>query len=83
MYVCPACNGLQKVIKNCSDCEEHLTDEGKLVDYLDEYSPYLDDEGLKLVDGDPESTEDHVCVHLLRCPKCGTETHVKVSEQSS
>jgi len=81
MYVCPSCNGLQKVIQKCSDCEGDLTDEGKLVDYLDDYSPYLDDEGLKLVDGDPQSTEDHICVHLMRCQKCGTETHIKVSEE--
>ncbi|MEQ6389126.1 hypothetical protein RZN22_07325 [Bacillaceae bacterium S4-13-58] len=52
-----------------------------MVDFLDNYSPYLEDEGLKLVDGVEDSSKSHLCVHLVQCHNCGLEENVKIEEQ--
>jgi hypothetical protein len=81
MYVCPACNGLKTVEKSCEVCNGMMHDVGRVVDYLDDYSPYLEDEGLKLVDGVVESKASHLCVHVLHCPSCDSESKISIQEQ--
>lgn len=43
-----------------------MVDKGPLVNYLDNYSPYLVDEVTHLVDG---VTGDK-CLHIYQCPAC-------------
>ncbi|MYL32386.1 hypothetical protein GLW08_06390 [Pontibacillus yanchengensis] len=80
MFVCPLCNGLQTIVVHCPACNWEMKEQGRVVDYLDDYSPYLDDEGLKLVDGDQNSSEEHECVHLYQCTKCDRDRHVSINE---
>lgn len=81
MFICPACNGFEVLSFSCPECEGEMTDRGRLVDYLDEYSPYLDDEGLKLVDGLKHSTDEHTCLHVLYCSQCETTSEYAIQEE--
>lgn len=81
MYVCPLCNGLKTFETNCPSCSNEMQDKGRVVDYLDDYSPYLEDEGLKAVDGVKDSRESHLCIHLTHCENCGFVENIKVEEQ--
>lgn len=73
MHVCPLCNGLQQASISCSNCGKILTDAGKLTDYLDDYSAYMDIDIMKLFDGVEQSLEVHQCVHLFYCSHCQQE----------
>ena len=64
--ICPLCNGLYEVEYNCTDCNATMVDKGPMVNYMDEYSPYLLDDVTHLVDG----VKRDECVHLYQCPKC-------------
>ncbi|HBC92009.1 MAG TPA: hypothetical protein DCZ10_03670 [Pelotomaculum sp.] len=67
MVVCPVCNSLIAVKKDCPNCGRQMIDAGKIQDYYDDYSPYLAQDiyqdGYDCVDG------AH-CVHLFACPNC-------------
>lgn len=71
---------MQQVVVRCKTCSTEMEDKGRSVDYLDDYSPYLDDEGLKLVDGDTDSSEEHECVHLFYCRTCQDHMDYPISE---
>lgn len=61
----------------CSTCAAEMIDTGKVVDYLDNYSPYLDMSILEQVDGvqhDPTSS----CIHLYYCSSCGEDYRIEV-----
>lgn len=80
MYVCPICNGLENDKKICGTCHGQMADNGRLIEQLGDYAPYLDDEGMKLFDGDKQSKTDHTCVHVYVCKNCGQVGHVSVQE---
>ncbi|MBH0228688.1 hypothetical protein [Halobacillus yeomjeoni] len=48
-----------------------MRDQGRVTDYLDDYSPYLDQKWTDLVDGDLDSSLTNECVHLFVCEDCG------------
>ncbi|MCA0969692.1 hypothetical protein LCM20_03670 [Halobacillus litoralis] len=48
-----------------------MRDKGRVADFFDDYSPYLDISFTDLVDGDPDSSIQGECVHLFVCEKCG------------
>lgn len=73
MSICPVCNGFHAIQRTCQKCSGMLEDQGKLSDYFDDYSPYMDIDLLKLEDGYPESYRSSQCVHLYVCPQCGNE----------
>jgi len=50
-----------------------MEDQGKITDYFDDYSPYMDGDLMKLVDGYPYTYTNHECVHLFYCPHCQEE----------
>jgi hypothetical protein len=50
-----------------------MYDQGRVTDFLDDYSPYLDQKYTDLVDGLPMSIETGDCVHLFTCENCGLQ----------
>ncbi|MBA2874776.1 hypothetical protein [Thermaerobacillus caldiproteolyticus] len=73
MNVCPLCNGLRELSMYCSQCQGKLQDQGKVTDYFDDYSPYMDIDMMKRADGYPTTFGYHECVHLFYCPHCHHE----------
>lgn len=73
MEMCPLCNGFSNKWIECPDCGSLMEDTGRLTDYLDEYSAYMEIDSMKLHDGVLDSLQQHKCVHLWHCPKCQRE----------
>lgn len=80
-YICPLCNALEQTSLSCEKCNNSLHDLGKVVDYLDDYSPYEEIVTLKLVDGLENSVKRHQCLHLFRCSHCGYDKRITVQEK--
>jgi len=80
MSICPLCNGLDEIMFVCPHCRHVIKDNGKVTDYLDDYSAYMDIEMMKLFDGVLNSLELHQCVHLFYCENCGYELRHVVYE---
>lgn len=79
LNICPLCNGLEEIRIYCPSCQTVMTDEGKLSDFFDDYSPYMDIELLQLVDGFPAGNRER-CIHLFRCPACMKEQPVIIGD---
>ena len=80
MDLCPLCNGLDSQIIQCPNCQTIMEDNGKVTDFLDDYSAYMDIDIMKLFDGNPTSLEDHQCIHLYYCSSCGHEEVKPIKE---
>lgn len=80
MSICPLCNGLYHLAVRCSYCHKQMEDQGKVTDYFDDYSPYMDADMMKLVDGYKETFAHHECAHLFYCPSCRHEEVKLVKE---
>lgn len=74
MYICPLCNGfgINKPFK-CINCRNELEDSGRIIDYFDDYSAYMEIDDMKKIDGYPTTFSQHECAHLFYCTSCGTE----------
>jgi predicted RNA-binding Zn-ribbon protein involved in translation (DUF1610 family) len=59
--------------EKCPSCGEVLQDQGRVMDYYDDYSPYMPIDQLKLEDGIPNDYQDKQCPHVFHCPSCGKE----------
>lgn len=79
MDYCGLCNGVSVENWSCSICFGTLNDQGKIYDFYDDYSPYMEIDLNKLADGDPDSTHKPECVHLFVCDTCGTPQELKIS----
>ncbi len=75
--VCPLCNGLYEIQQKCFICNNDMVDRGPIVNYLDDYSPYLLDDITTLVDG----VEKEKCVHLFYCNNCNYDKRVVISKK--
>ncbi len=73
--VCPLCNGIKNMNISCPVCSAKLKDNGPIVNYLDDYSPYLSNDITQLVDG---ALHDQ-CVHLFSCEKCEYDKRIKIN----
>lgn len=71
--ICPLCNGFQSIFLSCPGCGNQLEDMGKLADYFGDYSPYMETDLMKLVDGYDSSYQTHECPHLFYCSVCGRD----------
>nr|WP_246187701.1 hypothetical protein [Ornithinibacillus caprae] len=80
MYFCPLCNGLESVTIECPNCNYNIDDQGKVTDYFDDYSAYMDIEMMKFFDGDRKSLEGHHCLHYFYCANCNHEEIKAVKE---
>ena len=77
---CPLCNGLTSLAYQCKRCHISMDDFGKVMDYYDDYSAYLETDIQKQTDGELHSVEQHMCQHLLSCNQCGTDEVISIKE---
>ena len=80
MELCPLCNGLETRIIQCPNCQRIMEDRGKITDYLDDYSAYMDIDIMKLFEGNANSLEEHKCIHYFYCPTCQHEETNAINE---
>ncbi|MDF2854581.1 MAG: hypothetical protein K0Q87_432 [Neobacillus sp.] len=80
MPVCPVCNGLREVDLICSHCGEHMNESGRLMDYYDDYSPYMEIDLMKMEDGYQDTKSGHKCPHLYSCPSCQNDKVIFINE---
>jgi DNA-directed RNA polymerase subunit RPC12/RpoP len=73
MFVCPLCNQIEQQQYICPNCQKEMEDEGRVMDYFDDYSAYLDIEGMKLFNGYPTDQKNHECPHVFSCFNCSKE----------
>ncbi len=78
-YMCPVCNGFAPFRVNCPNCRTLLTDQGIWQNYFDDYSPYLDIEDMKFVNGFDDAAQ-HQCIHFASCPQCGEAVLAAIKE---
>ena len=74
--LCPLCNGIIEYTKKCSKCGLDMEDKGRMQDYLDNYSPYLNYSITDMVDGEGPN----VCKHIFVCPICGISSSVNIDK---
>ncbi|WP_455675150.1 hypothetical protein [Pradoshia sp.] len=77
---CPLCNGLCAMKEPCTLCGTLLSDMGRVMDYEDDYSAYLDIAIQKQNDGDVKSAEKGLCYHLFFCKECGSDMTAAIEE---
>ena len=81
MAICPICNALEEIERECPKCRVRLKDGGKVSDYLDVYGHYNDEETVKMGDGYPNTAKDQICPSLMVCHECGYDQVVFIQEQ--
>ena len=78
-YLCPVCNGLNLLQSNCTHCNHHLDDYGRVDQIWGPYAPYREIDDLKMTNGF-EDFENHKCIHLASCPSCGKDQLIAINE---
>ncbi|MGI6704339.1 MAG: hypothetical protein ACOX42_10070 [Clostridia bacterium] len=73
-YLCPLCNGLESKTIPCGGCGGTMEDKGAIQEYFDDYSPYLDLEITRKLDGVPRDQ----CLHIFRCDRCGMDKKIAI-----
>ncbi len=73
-FICPLCNGLKKYKIICPQCGSKMIDDGALINFLDDYSPYLSNDITQLVDG----VSHDKCTHIFTCKKCNEQKRFKI-----
>lgn len=81
MSICPVCNGLKQVTMNCPTCYGRMEEKGRVMDYFDQYSPYMPIDQLKMNDGYENNLLEKKCPHLFFCENCETDTVMFISEE--
>ncbi len=72
--LCPLCNGLETKTIVCGQCGANMEDKGAIQEYFDDYSPYLDLDITRRVDGVPGD----LCLHIFWCEACGAHKRIAV-----
>lgn len=80
MWICPLCNGFKAVSSTCSECFQVMEDKGRIIDYFDDYSPYMEIDDMKKIDGYGNTLSNHECAHVLYCVNCQFEQVIFVKE---
>jgi hypothetical protein len=80
MGICPICNGFKASETTCAQCQSVMEDKGRVIDYFDDYSPYMEIDGMKKIDGYEQTFQQHQCAHLLYCNNCQSEQVVFIQE---
>lgn len=80
MPICPICNGLRKIHMQCKKCGSEMIESGRIMDYYDDYSAYMDIDLMKMEDGYPETYANHQCPHYYRCPNCLSNEVIFIKE---
>jgi hypothetical protein len=80
MGICPLCNGFEASKTNCQLCQNVMEDKGRVIDYFDDYSPYMEIDGMKKLDGYEQTFQQQQCAHFLYCNYCHAEQVVFIKE---
>lgn len=80
MAMCPICNGFQELIIQCPDCGQNMDDSGRIMDFYDDYSAYMEIDSLKLEDGFQGTVAKSQCPHLVSCQNCGVSDVIFIQE---
>jgi transcription elongation factor Elf1 len=80
LAICPLCNQLESANYSCKKCSSFLLDGGRLMDYFDDYSAYLDIDGMKQFDGINNDGQKNLCPHMFYCSMCGSDEVKLISE---
>ena len=80
MSICPLCNGLREMYLLCTNCGEQMLDSGRLIDFFDDYSPYMEIDLMKMEDGIPDTNSGQKCPHLYTCPSCHNDDVIIIKE---
>jgi hypothetical protein len=70
--ICPLCNGLENLGKECPRCHALCLDKGPVSGFAGPYSPYEETEVLAA----SGSHADQWCIHLAACPECGWDCRI-------
>ncbi|WP_434223152.1 hypothetical protein [Priestia flexa] len=73
VHICELCNGLSTLSEYCKVCGYELSDMGKISDYFDDYSAYMEIDELKLENGISNDYVQHICTHFFYCQRCQHE----------
>ena len=57
-----------------------MMESGRLMDFYDDYSPYMEIDLMKLEDGYPDTHSAHKCPHVYRCPRCHNDEIIFIKE---
>jgi hypothetical protein len=80
MAECPVCNGFREAYLLCSNCGKPMMESGRLMDFFDDYSPYMEIDLMKMEDGYPDTNSGHKCPHVYRCSSCNIEEILFIKE---
>ncbi len=80
MRFCPLCNGFEVCSEYCPICNNLLEDNGRIIDYFDDYSPYMEIDDMKKIDGFEQTLQENNCAHIFSCKKCNFEQIALVIE---
>lgn len=67
--VCPLCNKLEDVNKECAECGSIMDNLGRVQDFSDPYGPEQ-----------PIRDADDYCAHLFICKSCNSKERVKIGK---
>lgn len=74
--ICPVCNGLNECDIECEKCSGEMTNRGRIAEYYDNYSSYLEMSLTEKIDGVPSDK----CVHLYACLDCNYDKRVTIDK---
>jgi len=74
-YLCPLCNGLEDITLACKNCGGVMRNAGAIQDFFDDYSPYLDADITRKVDG----VSGDQCLHLFYCSTCNSDRRISIN----
>ena len=57
-----------------------MRESGRLIDFFDDYSAYMEIDLMKMEDGYPDSASGHKCPHLYQCPACQKDEVIFIKE---
>jgi hypothetical protein len=57
-----------------------MSESGRIMDYYDDYSPYMDIDLMKMEDGFKDTNSEHKCPHLYRCSSCLKDEIIFIKE---
>ncbi|MDR7071119.1 hypothetical protein [Fictibacillus barbaricus] len=80
MGMCPVCNNFHTINVRCPECGRSITDRGKVSDFFDDYSAYMEVDELKLEDGYKHDFKDSQCPHIFYCDSCHQEVMFFIGE---
>jgi hypothetical protein len=57
-----------------------MIEAGRLIDFFDDYSPYMEIDLMKLEDGYSDTNSGQKCPHLYRCLACQNDEVIFIKE---